>query len=259
MRVNAKNISVDIEGKNIVKGMTIEALEGKFVGIIGPNGSGKSTFLKSLYRIIVPSAGHFYLNDEPISKMSYKTSAQKMAVVTQHNYYNFDFTVAEVVLMGRAPHKKKLERDSLEDFKLVDEALEKVDMLRFKDRVFSTLSGGEQQRIILARALAQNTKCLVLDEPTNHLDIKHQLKIMDLSKILGVTVVAALHDLNIAASYCDYLYVLKDGCIVSDGHPRDILTEALIKQVYEVPARIIIDPETNHIHIAYLSGGGNLK
>lgn len=255
MKLNAENVSVDIDGKNIVKGITMEAGEGKFVGIIGPNGSGKSTFLKSLYRVLNPSTGQFYLDDELISSMPYKTSAQKMAVVTQHNYYNFDFTVSEVVLMGRAPHKKKLERDSAEDYRIVNESLEKVDMLEFKNRVFSTLSGGEQQRIILARALAQDTKCLILDEPTNHLDIKHQLKIMDLSKKLGVTVVAALHDLNIAATYCDYLYVLKEGSVVSDGNPRDILTEKLIQEVYEVNAKIIIDPETKHLHIAYLSGG----
>lgn len=255
MKINAKHISVAIDGKQIVNDMTMEALNGKFVGIIGPNGSGKSTFLKSLYRTLSPSEGHFYLNDEVISKMPYKTSAQKMAVVTQHNYYNFDFTVDEVVLMGRAPHKRKLERDGPNDYRLVNEALEKVDMLSFKERVFSTLSGGEQQRIILARALAQDTPCLVLDEPTNHLDIKHQLKIMDLSKKLGVTVVAALHDLNIAATYCDYLYVLNAGRVVSEGHPRDVLTETLIKEVYEVSAKIITDPQTQQMHIAYLSGG----
>lgn len=255
MKVSAENVSVAIDGKSIVDRVTVEVLTGKFVGIIGPNGSGKTTFLKSLYRIISPNSGEFYLNEEPISKMSYKTSAQKMAVVTQHNYYNFDFTVSEVVLMGRAPHKKKMERDGPEDFKLVNEALEKVDMLSFKNREFSTLSGGEQQRIILARALAQNTQCLVLDEPTNHLDIKHQLKIMDLSKTLGVTVLAALHDLNIAATYCDYLYVLKEGEVVAKGNPRDILTEELIKRVYDVPARIIKEPESNQLHIAYLSGG----
>ncbi len=253
MKVDAKNISVCIDDKKIVSGMTLQALEGQFVGIIGPNGSGKSTFLKSLYRTLVPSAGQFYLNDAPISKMPYKRSAQKMAVVTQHNYYNFDFTVSEVVLMGRAPHKKNMARDLPEDFQLVREALEKVEMLPFKDRVFSTLSGGEQQRIILARALAQNTKCLVLDEPTNHLDIKHQLKIMDLSKSLGVTVIAALHDLNIAATYCDYLYVMREGRVVAEGAPAQVLTEALIEDVYEVPVRII---RGEHLHIAYLAGGG---
>lgn len=253
MRVSGENITVTIDNKKIVSDVSIEALSGKFVGIIGPNGSGKTTFLKSLYRVIVPSEGAFYLDEEPISKMSYKTSAQKMAVVTQHHFYNFDFTVQEVVLMGRAPHKKRMERDYAIDYQLVNEALDKVDMLSFKNRDFSTLSGGEQQRIILARALAQNTNCLVLDEPTNHLDIKHQLKIMDLSKTLGVTVVAALHDLNIAAAYCDYLYVLKDGCVVASGEPKSILTETLIKQVYDVCVKIIRDPDSDRIHIAYLS------
>ena len=255
MKITSKNISVAIQGKDIVKEISIEALENKFVGIIGPNGSGKSTYLKSHYRVLKPSQGQFYLDDELLSQMSYKKSAQKMAVVTQHNYYNFDFTVFEVVLLGRTPHKKRLERDNTNDYKIVNESLEKVDMISFKDRAFSSLSGGEQQRIILARALAQDTTCLVLDEPTNHLDIKHQLKIMELSKKLGVTVIAALHDLNIAVSYCDYLYVLKDGVIVSQGKPKDILNEELIQDVYEVSAKIIKDSETNNMHIAYLSGG----
>lgn len=255
MKVSAQNVSVVIGGKDIVTDISIEAVKGKFVGIIGPNGSGKSTFLKSLYRTIKPSSGNFYLDEIPIAQMPYKISAQKMAVVTQHNYYNFDFTVDEVVLMGRAPHKRQLERDTAEDYAHVNKALEKVDMLPFKNRVFSTLSGGEQQRVILARALAQDTPCLVLDEPTNHLDVKHQLMMMDLSKQIGVTVVAALHDLNIAATYCDYLYVLKEGRVVTQGHPKEILTEALIQEVYEVKAKIIKDTETGQIHIAYLSGG----
>lgn len=254
MKISSKNISVSIGNTEIVKDINIKANQGSFIGIIGPNGSGKSTFLKSLYRVLRPSCGDFYLDDENLSLMPYKSSAKKMAVVTQHNYYNFDFTVFEVVLMGRAPHKKALEKDNQHDYKLVDEALEKVEMTNFKNRVFSSLSGGEQQRIMLARALAQDTKCLVLDEPTNHLDIKHQLKIMDLSKKLGVTVIAALHDLNIAATYCDYLYVLKEGSIFSQGSPKDVLTEELIERVYEVPTKIFKDKENKRIHIAYLSG-----
>ena len=130
--------------------------EGESISIVGPNGCGKSTLLKCIYRILKPDAGAVYLDGEELHSMSVKSSARKMAVVAQHNYYNFDFTVREVVLMGRAPHKKALERDNAKDYRIVEEALKTVQMDAFADRTFSTLSGGEQQRVILARALAQH-------------------------------------------------------------------------------------------------------
>ncbi len=143
--------------------------------------------------------------------------------------------------MGRSPHKRSMERDNAEDFRMVTEALEKVDMSAFANRSFSTLSGGEQQRVILARALAQDTPCLILDEPTNHLDIKYQLQLMDIVKGLGRTVISAVHDLNIAAMYCTYLYVMKNGRIVAEGSPAEVLTAEMIRSVYEVEARVFRD------------------
>ena len=252
MQIKCDALTVELGHCDIVKDISINTKSGEFVGIIGPNGSGKSTLLKCIYRVLKPTSGCIYLNDKPLDSLTYKDSAKQMGVVTQHNYYNFDFKVSEVVLMGRAPHKKQMERDNAEDYAIVHDALRKVDMYAFKDRVFSTLSGGEQQRIILARALAQQTQCLILDEPTNHLDIKHQLQIMELSKKMGVTVIAALHDLNIAAAYCDYLYMLKDGEVVSEGSPRTVLTEDIIGSVYDIRAKIIEDSETSTYHIAYL-------
>ena len=153
--------------------------------------------------------------------------------------------------MGRSPHKKILERDNYNDYKIVEEALKKVDMYDFKDREFSTLSGGEQQRIILARALAQETKCLILDEPTNHLDIKYQLQLLNIVKNLNIEIIAAIHDLNIAAMYCDKIYVLKNGEIVKHGTPKEVLTPKLIKDVYEVDAIVNEDKENNLINIFY--------
>lgn len=172
-----------------------------------------------------------------------------MAVVSQHNYHSFDFTVREVVLMGRAPHKKALERDNPEDYQIVHEALAKVDMLEYEERSFSTLSGGEQQRIILARALAQRTPCLVLDEPTNHLDIKYQLQLMDIVKRLDVTVISAIHDLNIAAMYCDRIIALNKGEVIAEGSPEDVLTTEFIRDVYEVDSTVSRDARgLLHIH-----------
>ena len=141
--------------------------------------------------------------------------------------------------MGRAPHKRALERDTPQDRQTTARALAAVGMAGFETRSFSSLSGGEQQRVILARALAQQTPCLILDEPTNHLDIQYQLGMMDLVRGLGKTVLAALHDLNIAAAYCDWLYALQDGRLVGSGPPRALLTPAFIRRVYQVEARVL--------------------
>lgn len=240
--IETRKLSVELGGKTIIREVDFNAKEKQFIGIIGPNGSGKSTLLKSIYRVLKPSSGAIYLTGASLTEMSYKDSAKKQAVVSQHNYYNFDFKVFDVVLMGRAPHKKQLERDNALDYEKVKYALSCVDMLESKDRSFSTLSGGEQQRIILARAIAQDTKCLILDEPTNHLDIKHQLDILSLVKNLNITLVAAFHDLNIASMYCDQIVVLKDGLIVNKGTPSEVLTRETIKEIYGVESSILEDP-----------------
>lgn len=250
MRVTASKIEKKIGDNNILKGVSITADSKRFIGILGPNGSGKSTLLRCIYRVLKPNSGVVMLGEEELYDISVKESAKKMAVVAQHNYYNFDFTIEEVVLMGRSPHKKSMESDNAEDYKIVDDALKTVGMYSFKGRSFSTLSGGEQQRVILARALAQKTQCLILDEPTNHLDIKYQLQLLDIVRGLDLTVISAIHDLNIAAMYCDYIYVLKDGMIFQEGKPKDILDSKLIKDVYEVQAEIIIDNK-DIMHVLY--------
>ena len=170
MKITTEDIQVGFHARQILKGISIESKDKELVGIIGPNGSGKSTLLKCIYRILKPDAGAVYLDGEELHSMSVKSSARKMAVVAQHNYYNFDFTVREVVLMGRAPHKKTLERDNAKDYQIVDEALKTVQMETFADRTFSTLSGGEQQRVAIARALITSPAVIFADEPTGNLD-----------------------------------------------------------------------------------------
>ena len=251
MRIQTEGVKFDIGNKNILKGISIDVNSKEIIGIIGPNGSGKSTFLKCIYRTLKPSSGIIKLGDINLDCIKLKESAKKMAVVSQHNYYDFDFSVGEMVLMGRSPHKKMMERDSYRDYEIMNDALKRVDMLHFKDRNFNSLSGGEQQRIILARALAQETDCLILDEPTNHLDIKYQLQLMNIVKSLDIEVIAAIHDLNIAAMYCDKIYVLKDGRIVAYGTPKEVLTKELIKEVYEVDAIVNEDKENDMINIFY--------
>ncbi|MBS5323600.1 MAG: ABC transporter ATP-binding protein [Lachnospiraceae bacterium] len=250
MNLSTENIRLSYGAQEILKGVSINGNTGEFIGIIGPNGSGKSTLLKCIYRILKPHAGQVFLDGEELSGISIRNSAKKMAVVAQHNYYNFDFSVMEVVLMGRAPHKKTMERDNAKDFQIAQKALETVEMEGFANRSFSTLSGGEQQRVILARALAQQTPCLILDEPTNHLDITHQIQLMKIVKNLEVTVISAVHDLNIAAMFCDRLYVLQDGEIVGQGTPQEVLTAEFIKKIYRVETEIVYD-SAGQLHVLF--------
>lgn len=252
--IDVDELEVTLSKKIIVDGVSLEVTKGSFVGIIGPNGSGKSTLLKAIYRVLNPSSGTISIDGKDISSMSLKESALKTSVVTQHNYYNFDFKVKDVVLMGRSPHKRNMEMDNSEDHRIVDEALNRVGMIDFADRSFYTLSGGEQQRVVLARALAQQTECMVLDEPTNHLDIKYQLQLMDVVKGLGITVLAALHDLNIAAAYCDELYMMQEGKIVRQGTPEEVLTEDNIMEIYGTKAAVYKSPYTGLLHVEYYPG-----
>ena len=253
MEIRTEDTTLSYGAARILKGISLETHTGEFVGIIGPNGSGKSTLLKCIYRVLKPDGGCIWLGDQELHEMKIRNSARKVAVVAQHNYYNFEFSVREVVMMWRAPHKKMLEKDGAKDFEIVDQALKTVGMYEFADRNFSTLSGGEQQRVILARALAQQTPCLILDEPTNHLDITHQLQLMELVRGLNVTVLSAIHDLNIAAMYCDRLYILKDGEIVGSGTPEELLTPETIRRVYQVESEIVRD-RNGKMHILFTEG-----
>lgn len=252
MEILAEAVHFFVGEKEILKGIDLTLHPKEFLGIIGPNGSGKSTFLKCVYRVQKPTSGVISFDGQKLDELSYRESALKLAVVAQHNYYNFDFSVLDVVLMGRSPHKKMMERDNLEDYRLAREALSVVGLSDFEKRNFSTLSGGEQQRVILARALTQATECLVLDEPTNHLDIKYQMQIMDIVKGLDLTVVAAVHDLNIAAMYCDRLIAIHDGQVVGMGTPHELLTEAFIKELYGVDSEVHYEDSTGRMNIVYI-------
>ena len=237
--LSAEGISYGTRDREILYEISLRAEAGEFVGIIGPNGSGKSTLLKNLYKVLRPRAGRAFLMGEDLLAMSGREMAQRLAVVVQEHESGFDFTVEEVVRMGRHARKGLLEADNGQDRSLVDRVLRLTQLEEVREQSYTTLSGGEKQRVLIARALAQQTAVLVLDEPTNHLDIKYQLQLMELVRKSGCTVVAAIHDLNLAAAYCDRLYAMKDGRIVGHGAPRELLTPDFLRSLYEVEAEIL--------------------
>ncbi|OZI10329.1 ABC transporter [Bacillaceae bacterium SAS-127] len=251
MKLYAENISFMVDHTKIIEDISLQVNEGQFVGILGPNGCGKSTLLKSIYKVNRPHTGTVMLGDLNVLEITPKKLATHMGVVGQFNTTAFDFTVYEMVAMGRTPHKKFMENDNAHDRTLIHAALEKVNLLHKQEQMFALLSGGEQQRVVLARALVQDPKFLVLDEPTNHLDIKYQIQILSVVKALKVGTLAALHNLSIAAMYCDYLYVLNNGRLYAQGKPKDILTTTLIKEVYGVDCYISTNPVTNQLTISY--------
>ncbi len=254
MKITAKQIELTLGKNNILKGLDLEVGDKQFVGVLGPNGSGKTTFLKTIHNIYSNYSGSVFYADEDINKLTTKQIAKKVSVVGQHNYYDFDFTVMDIVLMGRSPHKSAIEPDNEKDYDIAIEVLEQVEMLPFARRYFSTLSGGEQQRVVLARALAQQAEAIILDEPTNHLDIKHQIQFLEIVKSLNVEVIGAFHNLGIAAMYCDKLYLLKAGKIFACGNPVEVLTEDNIRQVYGVKASVNRD-QWGNLAIAYKTNG----
>jgi iron complex transport system ATP-binding protein len=249
--LQVNDISFSMPDKQILHNLTFSIDKGKFVGIIGPNGSGKSTMLKIIYRHFKQTSGVVTLYEKDIVHFAQKKLAQEISVVSQETPVLFDFTVKDLVMMGRTPYKKWLANDNQQDFAIVEESMQLANVLHLESRSFSQLSGGEKKRVMLARALAQQANILILDEPTNHLDIEHQYQLMDLVKDLPITIVAALHDLNLAAAYCDELLVMKDGALYMEGTPEQVLTEETLKQVFHMQAGVSKNPFTKKLHLFF--------
>ncbi|MFJ7954368.1 ABC transporter ATP-binding protein [Lysinibacillus sp. NPDC096418] len=251
MDLQLEDIEIDIGTKKIINGIDLSVFNHSFVALLGPNGSGKSTLLKAIYRVLRPSQGTINLDDLSIDKIPVKTIAQNMSVVSQFQSNSFDFNVEEVVMMGRTPHLKLMEKESSKDLVIVENALRKTGLLEYRNRKVLQLSGGEKQRVALARAVAQNPSLMILDEPSNHLDIKYQLEILNIIKNLNINVLSALHDISMAAQFCDYIYFLKKGQIVCHGTPKEVITKEIIKDIYEVDCEVFQDPYTENICISY--------
>jgi iron complex transport system ATP-binding protein len=244
MTLALDEVRVEIAGRAIVSGATLIAAPGEVTGLIGPNGSGKSTLLRTVYRHLRPRAGQVRLGESDIWSLRPADVARQIAAVPQETRPDFDITVREMVAMGRTPHKHPFAAETAADRAVVAEALERVHATGLAPRRYATLSGGERQRVLLARALAQGTGTLVLDEPTNHLDIRHQLELMRLVRTLALTTVMAVHDLNLAAGYCDRLHVLDGGRIVASGTPAHVLTPQTLRAVFGVDAHVTEHPRT---------------
>ena len=242
MKLTVDKVSVSIASKKIIEEVSLQVSDNKFVGLIGPNGCGKSTLLKSISKILEPDMGIITLGNQNVLELSNKQLAKQLGVVGQFHQVNFDFSVRQMLLLGRSPHKGMMERDNALDYEIVEKVLKQMDLQKLADRSFLSLSGGEKQRVVLGRTLVQQPQFLVLDEPTNHLDIKHQLSILKTVSALPIGVLAALHDLNLASRFTDYLYAMKDGQIIKQGTPQEVITEDVISELYEVDCRTYTNP-----------------
>ncbi len=246
-RLRATGLTVGYDGPPVLDGLDVAIPDGRFTALVGPNASGKSTLLRALARMLVPSAGEVFLDDRPLRELHGKEIARILGLLPQSPSAPAGLEVLDLVGRGRFPHQTWLRQWTREDERAVDEALARAGVDDLRGRTVDELSGGQRQRVWIAMALAQQTSLLLLDEPTTYLDLSHQIEVLDLCRSLlsgGTTVVAVLHDLNLAFRYADHLVVLSRGRIVAEGPPQDVVTAALIEEVFDVPCRLLPDPET---------------
>ena len=234
LSLSLSGVTVAVASVEICSEVSLKVDAGQVVGIIGPNGSGKTTLLRTVYRVLRPRLGRVVVGEDDLWELRPSEAARRIAVVVQEPRSDFEFTVREVVAMGRSPHQSAFARESAEDRARVDEALAHVSIAEMALRSFSTLSGGEKQRALIARALVQEARVLILDEPTNHLDIRYQLEVLDLIRGVGVTTLMSIHDVNLAAEYCDHVVVLQGGRIQAAGPVEAVLLPEVLEPVFGV-------------------------
>ena len=255
--VTVKNLDFSYHDRKVLHEICASFKPGTVCGLLGPNGSGKTTMLKNIAAILKPEKNTVYINGRDITGMTPSETAKELALVPQNTHIDFDFTVEDIVMMGRTPHIRGFSGESDEDRKIVRWALETARVSHLKDRSIKSISGGELQRVVIARALAQKTQVILLDEPVSQLDIYHQLSIMETITELcheqKLTVVTVLHDLNLAAEYCDMVYLLKDGRIVCGGPPKEVLTYQVIEEVYDIVCLVYENPVSKKPHIIPVS------
>ena len=241
--VSAQDVAFGYGGTLVLDGVGLNAGPGEVVGLIGPNGSGKTTLPRVLYAALRPRAGFVSIDDDPVASLDLGEMARRVSVVSQEGATELPLTVAEMVLLGRSPHPSAFQRYTAADHRTAATGLRRVGVRQLADRAFGTLSGGEKQRVLVARALAQESDHLLLDEPANHLDIRYQHEILGLVRALAVTTVVVLHDLNLAARYCDHLVLLDRGAIARAGSTDQVLTPEVLEPVYGIGVRRLIQPD----------------
>ncbi|PXY33168.1 ABC transporter ATP-binding protein [Prauserella coralliicola] len=251
MELTLDAVSVEISGARLIDELSLKAGDGEVVGLVGPNGSGKSTALRCVYRALRPSSGAVLVDGTDLTTLSIRDSARSVAALTQDGTADLDFTVAEVVALGRFPHQRGNPVLSDRERELCAEAMRRTGVTHLARRGILSLSGGERQRVLIARALVQEPELLVLDEPTNHLDVRHQVELLAFLRDCGLTVLVALHDLNLAASTCDRLAVLQNGTLVETGPPADVLTPELVRRVFGVTPTVVRHPRTGVPQLLY--------
>ncbi|WP_052499370.1 ABC transporter ATP-binding protein [Streptomyces vietnamensis] len=254
--LRAERVSRTAGGTLVLDGVSIALAPGTVTGLLGPNGSGKSTLLRLLAGVLAPDSGVVTLDGDPLAELGRRSVARRLATVEQQTDTQTDLTVADVVRLGRIPHRRAWTPPTAADETAVRTALERTGLTDRARQPWRTLSGGERQRVQIARALAQEPRELLLDEPTNHLDIQHQLDLLALVADLRLTAVVALHDLNLAAMYCDRLVVLARGRVVASGPPGEVLTEELVAEVYGVRSAVTRPGPDGRPHIRFLGTVG---
>ncbi len=254
LRIN--DISFSYSSMNALDGVTLEINESEAVSLVGPNGAGKSTLLKCIDKILKPQKGVILLDGENTAKIDSVKLSRKMSYVPQNNVEVFPFTIFDIVLMGRKPHMNW--RVNREDISIVAKTLKFLRMEDFGQRYFDELSGGEKQKVVIARAIAQEPRILLMDEPTSNLDIKHQLEVMEIVQELihvkRISVIMAMHDLNLAARFSDRVVMLKDKKVFKIGTPETVFSQDHIREVYGIETQIIIGQEGKPVVIPIAAG-----
>lgn len=251
MELSLDGVTFAIDGRTLVRELSLRAAPGQVTGLVGPNGSGKSTALRCVYRALRPTGGTVFVGRRDLTSLTLRESARAVAAMTQDSSVELDFTVEEVVALGRAPHLSGNQALGERERDLVTATMARLDIGHLAHRGILTLSGGERQRVLVARALVQEPQILVLDEPTNHLDIRHQIELLSLLRGSGPTVLVVLHDLNLAAAACDRLAVLSQGRLVASGTPDEVLTAELLREVFGVRADVVHHPRTGDPQLLY--------
>jgi iron complex transport system ATP-binding protein len=257
--IRIEDVAVELGGREVLRDVSLSVPAGEFLGLVGPNGAGKTTLLRTVNGLVEPTRGGVEVAGEPVAGRSARDLARRVATVPQETTLGFDFSAHDVVAMGRTPHRSRFDGADAEDRSAVERALARTETADLADRRVGELSGGERQRVLLARALAQETPVLLLDEPTASLDINHQVATLSLVRELaaeGRTAVAAIHDLDLAARFCDRLALVADGSLVALGSPEEVLTAERLERTYGVRTVVSEHPVTGTPTVTALGHGG---